>query len=178
MSQRGDTIVEVLISFAVFATLAIGTTTIMSRSLAMAEQGLETTLVRQQIDAQADLLRYARDTRSDAWEQIKNNATTDAPAYTVDKCMNDDPAGNRFIVTRSGSDVRRSSISSFAKAGYYSKIDYNTDTSEGMWIQAVRVNPVAGSNALIAYDMHIRACWESVGRNTPIMIGTIVRLYE
>lgn len=47
--------------------------------------------------------------------------------------------------------------------------------SEGIWVEMVRADE---NNSSIAYDFHIRSCWEMTGRATPLTLGTIVRVYE
>lgn len=61
MGQRGDTIVEVIFAFTIFSLVAVGGLSLMSRGAAIAQQSLEISLVRDQIDSQADSLRYAHD---------------------------------------------------------------------------------------------------------------------
>src|SRR5664279_89500 len=57
-TDRGDTIIEVLFAVAIFSMIAVGSLSIMNQSLATAQRSLEITLVRQQMDAQAETLRY------------------------------------------------------------------------------------------------------------------------
>lgn len=57
-SQRGDTLIEVMFAFAIFALVAVSSLTIMNRGIATAQQSLEITLVRAQMDAQAEAIRY------------------------------------------------------------------------------------------------------------------------
>lgn len=48
------------------------------------------------------------------------------------------------------------------------------DSSEGIWIQVEK----SGENfTSTSYDFHIRSCWESPGKSTPIKLGTIVRVH-
>ena len=56
--QVGDTLIEVMLASAVFSAVAVGCLTVMNRGLSIAQQSLESTLVRQQIDAQAEMLRF------------------------------------------------------------------------------------------------------------------------
>ena len=53
--QAGDTLIEVMLATAVFSAVAVGCLTVMNRGLSIAQQSLESTLVRQQIDAQAEM---------------------------------------------------------------------------------------------------------------------------
>lgn len=56
--QQGDTIIEVIIAVTVFSLVAVGGITLMNQGAAMAQRSLEIGLVRDQIDTQADILRY------------------------------------------------------------------------------------------------------------------------
>lgn len=58
IGQRGDTIVEVLFAVTVFSMIAVGALSLMNQGTAMAQRSLEIGLVRDQMDAQADALRY------------------------------------------------------------------------------------------------------------------------
>lgn len=56
--QRGDTIVEVIFAVTVFSLVAVGGLTLMNQGAAIAQRSLEIGLVREQMDAQAEALRY------------------------------------------------------------------------------------------------------------------------
>lgn len=56
--SRGDTIIEVLFSITIFSMIAIGGLTIMNQGMNTAQRSLEITLVKQQVDSQAEALRY------------------------------------------------------------------------------------------------------------------------
>lgn len=56
--ERGDTIIEVIFAVTVFSLVAVGGITIMNQGAATAQRSLEIGLVREQIDSQADALRY------------------------------------------------------------------------------------------------------------------------
>jgi hypothetical protein len=55
-------------------------------------------------------------------------------------------------------------------------------TAEGIWIEATRYDPSTSGDANqanIGYiDFRIFACWDSLGQDRPVTLGTIVRLYE
>lgn len=176
--QRGDTIVEVMVAFAVFALVAMGAMTVMNRGSAIVERSLEITLVREQIDAQAQILRYARDTDSPAWTTILGNLAT----ASGDSCPTAGgvitPANQAFIssIDTSGnvSYTRFSSTpGSFQQPATYSQFSLGTTPQAfGMWVVPVQVGTTD------SYDMHIRACWFAPGDTMPSTVGTIVRLYE
>lgn len=56
--ERGDTIIEVLLAITIFSLLAVGAIAVMNQGTNSAQRALEITQVRQQIDAQAEALRY------------------------------------------------------------------------------------------------------------------------
>lgn len=171
--QRGDTIVEVMVAFAVFTLVAVGAVTVMNRGVALAQRSLEITLVRQQIDGQAELLRFARDTESVAWSNIKARTATSGG----DSCYLDNnlPGQAFYMNIRDDKTVEyRSDIASkpLTPASVESRVNFGmSPQAEGLWVMPVRVSQNA-------YDMYIRACWYSPGADQPVTLGTIVRLYE
>ena len=56
--NRGDTIIEVLFAITVFSLVVVSSLSIMNQGSATAQRTLEISLVRQQIDAQAETLRF------------------------------------------------------------------------------------------------------------------------
>ena len=60
-SLRGDTLIEVMFAVAVFGLGAVGAIALMNTGLASVQNSLETTMARQEIDAQAEALRFIHD---------------------------------------------------------------------------------------------------------------------
>jgi hypothetical protein len=94
MNARGDTIVEVLFAVTVFSLVAVGGLSLMNQGTAMAQRSLEIGLVRDQMDAQADALRYmhnayianigeaAESTATKTWKDASaNHMTSRAQAF-------------------------------------------------------------------------------------------------
>jgi type II secretory pathway pseudopilin PulG len=192
LGQRGDTIIEVLFATTVFSLVAVGGLSIMNQGMAMAQRSLEIGLVRQQIDAQADALRYLnqayvadygkRGAATTTWNQVivshAIDRAQDFTAMVVDnKCQMPTPSEAPFAldITKLGSNPV---IASTTDVATYAKVRYDDDpvTAEGVWIQAVR-SP-SSDNRPGFYDFHIRACWQTPGQAAPVTLGTIVRLYE
>lgn len=179
--QRGDTIIEVMLAVTVFSLLAIGTMTIMNSGIALAQRSLELTLVRQQIDSQAEMLRYVHDrvmedeagSYATVWNSIKGNQV-DVPTVILGnaECPKD-RITNSFAL-RSGPAAN--SVSLVADAAHVTNPPVYARVigaqSQGISIQLVKV---AG---LYAYDAHIQACWYVPGSPMPATTGTIVRLYD
>lgn len=58
ISRRGDTLIEVLFSITVFALIAVISINLMNSGVATAQATLEVTMARNEIDAQAEALRF------------------------------------------------------------------------------------------------------------------------
>jgi type II secretory pathway pseudopilin PulG len=59
--QRGDTLIEVLFAVSVFSFIVVTALILMNQGTAASQRALDITLVRQQIDAQAETLRFMHD---------------------------------------------------------------------------------------------------------------------
>ena len=78
--EKGDTIIEVLFAITVFSLVAVGGLSLMNQGTTMAQRALEIGLVRQQMDAQSDALRYLNSayiedfhnggTATDVWKAV------------------------------------------------------------------------------------------------------------
>ena len=90
MTKKGDTLIEVTIAVGIFSMIAIAIASVMSSGSSGAQTSLETTLAREEIDAQAEALRFIHSTyiasrnttdsnnsnnyAKDIWNTIVNNA--------------------------------------------------------------------------------------------------------
>lgn len=199
--QAGDTIIEVLFAVSIFSLVAVGAISIMNQGINTAQRALEITQVRQQIDAQAEALRFAHHnyvsslgggTVNDAvWTAIKSNTTAQVSEFgsndAVSTCNVNLPAEAFIMNARTGEVSSKEPISiSPATPGEstpppFSQVTYddndNVVEADGIWIEAVRKVGEGGGIASY-YDFHIRACWENPGTGPAMTIGTIVRLYE
>lgn len=107
MVKKGDTLVEVLLAVGIFSMIAIAVVAVMNSGTSEAQLALETTLTREEIDTQAEALRYIhasyindKDTNNPdvpsvkIWDsiiskaiQLKNNsADADILQYNLDTC--------------------------------------------------------------------------------------------
>lgn len=86
-TKRGDTLVEVMLAVGIFSLVAISIVAVMSGSTSSAQTSLEATLAREEIDTQAEALRfihssYIADSKNSEtespyepiWEAIKSRA--------------------------------------------------------------------------------------------------------
>lgn len=189
-AKRGDTIIEVLLAVTVFSLVAVGALTVMNRGLNTAEQALEITQVKQQIDSQAAALRAAHQAyvaggpAAANWQAILNqvgptNSTgTSLPTTTVCPAI---PMGAFAMNQRTGTLVTNpqpmQAASPYPYAGvWFSSSDQTANPQAyGVWIEATR-DTVGGFRA--ARDFTIHACWSIPGSSVPQTLETLVRLYE
>ncbi len=198
--SRGDTIIEVLFAVTIFSFIAIGGISLMNKGTALAQRALEISLVRQQMDAQADALRYL----NQAYVNNYGNETSEA-VKLWEKLTSTDPDGGFAVEHSTGADSFDGMVNDENKCelptktpvfaldlkkldrvlypsnrnvpSTYAQVNYERDppVAEGIWVQAVRS---ASGNSTGFYDFHIRACWHTPGQERPVTLGTIVRLYE
>lgn len=199
--DSGDTIIEVMLAFAVIALVAAAIVGIMNLGVATAQRSLEVTLVRQQIDGQAELLRFVHkayiqryDKKFDEstvtdrnsyvykWNQLRQRTLGSgdiAPFGLVDgRCRSDIPKQAFIMNTNTGNlstDISLKSASERTTLPPYALVDGGR--AYGMYIQAQKVIEDVNTNTTYI-DFHIRACWDAPGVAVPVTLGTIVRLYE
>lgn len=204
LSQRGDTIIEVLFAVTVFALVAVGSLSIMNQGTATAQRALEITLVRQQIDGQAQAIRYihqayvasyqkdglAPSGTAAEWPKMTDKATGKGANGASDfgaiggACPSSVPGERPFVVNARAGEMWTGAPSMSVPAGGsvppYAQIRYDDASSAvqgayGIWVEAV---PSTNPDGPGFVDFHIRACWDSAGASAPVTLGTIVRLYE
>ena len=186
-TEKGDTIIEVLLAITIFSLVSVGAMTIMNQGTNAAQRALEITLVRQQIDAQAEALRAAQQAfastvnpSATTWQAIKNQG--DSGSYDKTSCpvSATDVPGSFILDARSAKTVTGDWLKSIDAADPpYAQVDYanNTVKAYGLWIEQKHIP--ASSNAPAAYNFTIRACWYGAGMGTtPLRIETLVRLYD
>jgi len=189
----GDTLVEALFAITIFSLVAVGSMSVMNQASATAQRALEITLVRQEIDAQAETLRFLNASYiANYSSSIVNNCTTPSSRWMAIGCRSianistfntssscSIPSGSFILNSRKAtlSSISPSLAQTFSQVRYNAAADVSS--SEGIWIQAIRPTITGSNEDNSGYvDFHIRACWDSPGQSIPVSIGTIVRLYE
>ena len=198
---RGDTIIEVLFAITVFSLLAVGAITVMNQGTATAQKALEITLVRQQIDAQAESIRYIQNTAAKQlaagtasskeitdWRAMTQLVSQGGKAVEPERISqftttNEGECGaipdNAFITNAHTGELTTQKPSAIGADGVpYAHVLYDDENisqfqgASGLWIEAAR-NGVGADSV----DFHIRACWHAPGSGPATTLGTIVRLY-
>jgi type II secretory pathway pseudopilin PulG len=203
--QAGDTLIEVLFAVSVFSLVVVGALTIMNQGTAASQRALEITLVRQQIDAQAETLRFMHDSYvavyqpgitfnltdnqtspAEEWYKMRQFITTaglTADTYQNGSCPTT-PLPGSFVVDPRNVAAITSQASIQPALGTSAQVTYNSSgaftSANGLWIRAVASptssDPTQSNTGYI--DFYIRACWDSFGLPLPSNQAKIVRLYE
>ncbi len=177
-----------MLAFVVFSSVAVGAMAIMNQGTATAQRALEITLVRQQIDAQTEALRYMHEkyiaakstdgeVSSDWKEIITAKRVSKASTFEITGVECPAMPAQSFILNTRTASLSRSIAPTVADNSQlpYSQVVYNDDGSlkevVGLWIEAVN-GPSPDT-----IDFNIRACWYAPGTSNPSTLGTIVRLY-
>lgn len=192
--ERADTLVEVLLAVTVFSMVAASALLIMNQSVNAAQRAVEITLVRQQIDAQAEALRAVHQAASKKADPdagtVWATVTGTTPSYEEDACparRSALPAGTFALNTRTaevltGDWYGRAGSGTAEQPPYAQVVSTDPDNpsalqkSYGIWVES-QADGLTDSTPGV-YTFRIRACWDAVGLNAPQRIETIVRLYE
>lgn len=192
--QRGDTIIEVLLAVVIFGLATVSALALVNSATATSQRSLESTLVRQEIESQIELLKFTHNAYlasggsssyapSEAWRDISAAADTrQASNFGVDSCVYGVRVGantkERFLINPA--DGKKSTNMNVLNPETFAKVTIADDgslVSEGIWVEAVK-SPTPPSGQVGYIDFHVRACWSSMGLSSPMTLGTIVRLYE
>ncbi len=197
--EAGDTIVEMVMAFAIFSFAVIVTMGLMNKGIALSQQSLEVSQVRQQMDSQAELVRYMHDTRNAGWTSLvgidaipgngDDRITTTVMPLSGTSCPTlatfASATYRPFFVTPNPATPGAFVISSLNATSYvlattHAKVIYPTavatpPVSQGVWLQIAMAEDQNGT--LPAYDVYIHGCWSTIGQSQPMTLGTIVRLY-
>ena len=162
--NRGDTLVEVLLGVTIFSLVAVIALETMNRGMAIAQYSLETTLVRQQVDAQAEMLRYAHDMKNDTWKKLVDNNSVSVSAVNgnegnlgAEKCP-DDFSTKEFTLAATPSLASKISIlnnpGDYKAAETYARVDSDTKKTYGISVRLVKPSTVTGSRDSNKYLRH------------------------
>jgi hypothetical protein len=185
----------VLFAITIFSMIMVGAIMLMNQGSAAARRALDISLVRQQIDGQAETLRFLHDayvasyaakpldpgTPGRKWmDLVKTPALVGSTGATkfgavVDgKCPT--PSSRQFIMNPAKATYVTSAFRQTDSYAYAANDASGTFKANGLWIEAVSSDYDANDVRFI--DFHIRACWQSTGSTVPMTLGTIVRLYD
>lgn len=191
-SQRGDTIIEVLLAFAVFSLVSVGSMVVMNQGTNASQRALEITMVREQVDAQADALRAAQQAFTVAtpnshpeWNNIALQTNNSSHFNDPSRCPanSSDVSGSFIMDPRDASAVTTADFLQDINgptAPPYAQTNLVTGSpaqAYGIWIERTYHQGTV-SEQPGWYDFAVRACWYAAGLNVPLQVQTSVRLYE
>ena len=123
MKRKGDTLIEVALAIGVFSLVAIAVVGVVSASLTNAQSALEVTLVREELDAQAEALRFIHESyisgsqsavvnTDNAYEKlwnriVKNNVTTYSTNNQKNLALNYNPTTCAEVFDNNTKTVRK-----------------------------------------------------------------------
>lgn len=166
-SKSGDTIIEVIFAITIFCLVAVLSVGMMNEGLRNSESALEITVVRNEINAQAETLRYIHSNYvaekgreeigkySKIWEKIVNKAIDgdEVPEYPIASCVNDNFVNdddtdeitnrNKFIINARTLDADKTVIttsSRFTAAPVFSRLVYTDSSSSSEEVTANSIN--------------------------------------
>lgn len=194
-SQRGDTIIEVLLAITVFSLVGIGAVSIMNGGVNTTQRALEITQVRQEIDAQVDALQASHQAYSalpddekdnSEWLKMIDDGTDTASLPNSGPCpQQSDLTGGLFAMMPTGAVVSASSLKSIVDEDEAIPVVYSqlhNNEAYGLWIERSVHSATNDSDGVVpdAYEFRVRACWIAAGMTagTPMRIETVVRLYD
>jgi len=183
-NQRGDTLVEVLMSIVILGLVIVGSITIMNRGLAAGQLALEHSEVRQDVNSQLQMLQILRDqyaqsatsTNGLEWAAIIAASNEQPVDYTTACTVTPTKVASAFYVQNTGTQIKKNAFDPLLKPAV------TATPGQGMWIESVRSHedPVIPSNSIRpAYvDFVVRACWQGSGAAGQQQTVTGVRLYD
>lgn len=151
--KQGDTIVEALFALAVFGFVAVACLMVMQRGIAAAQLSLEINLVRKQMDAQAEALRFINDAifvrqrreefnqsisdYGQIWKSVTDEASDGDPTKLSDmikdgKCSDPPNDKNVFVINTKSNHltVVSASYTKISKARVYSRLYFDDKDDE------------------------------------------------
>jgi len=174
--QRGDTLVEVLMSLVVLSMVIVGAVTLMNRGLQSAQIALEHSQARQEVNSQIELLRYLRDQYSVnsagadgvTWRNVITSSNTAATNY--DGCtVTAAKTGTAFYLERVSGVVQRTNFNPALTPTTYAT------AGRGLWVETTQSTGVTPAYV----DIVVRACWTGAGSSGgQQQTVTAVRLYD
>lgn len=196
LSQRGDTLIEVLLAIVILSAVVVGTIAFMNRGHAMALDSLERSEVTAFMTEQSEILQYIRNTYDDA-------SVADRGNYPANLWKNDNASEPGYLMNKVAANVNSAGCEVNSRPFYLKKTidgggmvsvtveDFDASTRDefspnfvstyahpgsGLWVEAER--PASGTGGIDYIDFHIKACWRSLSGGPKAEAKTIVRLYE
>lgn len=173
--QRGDTLVEVLVSIAILGLVIVGAITIMNRGLSSTQTALEHSQVRLLINSQYEMLKQLRDSHAEdstsdlgeLWHQIVASSNTSVASYADDCAVSSGKQGTAFYLQSQSATI---SVTPYTATSVPVGLP---SPGSGIWIEPAKSTTVSPPYM----DFVIRACWLGTNDVNERTV-TAVRLYD
>ena len=132
-TYRGDTIVEVLFALSIFSLIAVLAIAVMNLGIAIAESNLELNMARNEVDAQAEAIRFIQSSYlaerelvdkpyEPLWTKIEEIANQNASVVAlseINSCDNffNNNASKGFVVNARNIDTDPTKVNNTIKTG-------------------------------------------------------------
>lgn len=165
MTQRGDTIVEVLLATVIVSAVMAAAFSLTNRATRLNQTSVERTTVANLMREQVELVRGARTAAGNdsnpIWDSVLTAASTGSPSYLTDQpCepTNDDA----FYISTSNT------FNIYDKSARFQ--DAHSSDIFSIWLESYRQS----SGEYV--DIHARACWEGIGGEAMQRSAIVLRL--
>lgn len=179
-SERGDTLIEVIMSIVVLSMVIVGAMVIMSSGLQSAQIALERSQVRLSINSQLELLHYLRDQYAQSktlpagqvWSDMIGDSNNEAVSYDDSCNVTPSKIDSAFYLTKDAGGVQ---LNHFNSAVQPTSVAV---PGQGLWIEPVLSPPLYESSSYkVRYvDFVVRACWQASGSGGQQLTVTGLRL--
>jgi Tfp pilus assembly protein PilV len=200
-AQRGDTLIEAMLSIAVLGLVVVGCMAAMNHSNAAMLDAVERTEVRASINSQTEMLTYLRDQNlktsggDSTWNQIvggvngqsalvwSSSDSTDVANITdfSKQCSyrgNKSETGGGRSFWLSYSNVGEPIIDGgFGVTTNVASAETYAKPGQGLWIDGIYHKETSGDDSQDYIDFYVKACWDSVGGRQNMRTSTVLRLY-
>ena len=187
MIRRGDTLVEVLLATVILSIVLAGAFSLSNKALQAGQGALERTEAVNIVREYAETLRFMHSSETDgyqaAWDSLLAGASSSRPTYEDDEYCDVSVASPKYLdFGELGADpvVANDLVNDFSiplnsgRLDYGSANDSNTNDLFAIWLEVY--DPAPSSSGVV--DIHIRACWDTLGGDNVDRAGAVVRLSE
>ena len=186
-SDRGDTLVEVLLALTILSVVIVSSLVLMNRGQAVALNSLERSQVQNLISEQGQMLSYVRDayadvlaggqtpqagTAAEIWQTIMSTYTT---TPNTDVCTAagapNRAAGSFYLTYNTAPAANPVSITPYlgAPAATFAM------PGQGLWVEAQSFSGAGVNKPYV--DFFIKGCWQPSGTGANQESKNVVRLY-
>lgn len=178
-SERGDTLIEVLLAMAILSAVIVGALVMMGRGQALGQDSLERSQVTAFMTDQSEILQYIRDGYDLAATDTEYPAKLWGPILARLGTANPDGCssnGKGFYFKKDYSATNNEVTlepfdASTINEGSANFVSTYAQPGDGLWIEAEKAT---SSNYI---DFYIKACWRTVSGDIKQEAITIERLY-